>query len=193
MLALIEQGMLTGLKLGLDIGSTTAKAVITDSRDRVLFSEYNRHNGRIKSTVNTIINKALQKFSGQEMSLAITGSAGMGLSEKSGIPFVQELIASAEFVTTRHPEARTLIDIGGEDSKIIFLNSNGSHDLRMNGSCAGGTGAFIDQIATLLKMPVSKLNSLADKSEKSISDCIKMRSVCKNRCSEPAKPKDFTA
>jgi predicted CoA-substrate-specific enzyme activase len=98
------------------------------------------------------------------ISLSITGSAGMGVSEKLKIPFVQELIASAEYTSNFHPEAKTLIDIGGEDSKIIFFNENTGLDLRMNGSCAGGTGAFIDQMATLMNISHTDLNDLAHNS-----------------------------
>lgn len=154
--------MIKELLMGIDIGSTTAKAVILDESQQRLFDEYRRHNGNIIETLSEICNKAADKLGDIQMSLALTGSAGMGLAERLKLPFVQELIATAGFIENRNKKAKTLIDIGGEDSKIIFFNGSG-HDIRMNGSCAGGTGAFIDQMATLLDISLEKLNALAAK------------------------------
>lgn len=148
-------------KLGLDVGSTTAKAVLINSDLSIAFSDYQRHYGSIIETLTDIVKKAKNIFGNIELSVAITGSAGMGISEKTKIPFLQELIASSEFVDKFHPDIKTLIDIGGEDSKIIFFDDKSGHDLRMNGSCAGGTGSFIDQMANLLDVSLSKLDKLA--------------------------------
>ena len=148
-------------KLGIDVGSTTAKAALINSDLSVAFSDYQRHHGSIIDTVINIIKKVKSQFGNIELSVAITGSAGMGISEKTKIPFLQELIASSEFVDKFHPEIKTLIDIGGEDSKIIFFDDKSGHDLRMNGSCAGGTGSFIDQMASLLDVTLPELDELA--------------------------------
>ncbi len=96
-----------------------------------------------------------------EFDLLITGSAGLGIGEKFDLPFIQEVVASAEVVKLLYPQVKTLIDIGGEDAKMIFFSTEGPPDIRMNGSCAGGTGAFIDEMATLLNLPVSELDELA--------------------------------
>jgi predicted CoA-substrate-specific enzyme activase len=99
------------------------------------------------------------------VSLTVTGSIGMGLAERFGLPFIQEVVAATEFVKRLHPQIATIIDIGGEDAKIVYLKPNGNSDLRMNGNCAGGTGAFIDQMALLLDVPVEDMGGLAEKSE----------------------------
>ncbi|BBO93075.1 acyl-CoA dehydratase activase [Desulfosarcina ovata] len=148
---------------GIDIGSTTAKAVILDKEGGMVFSRYCRHQGKTVETTRRIFNDALEKLGDVELDLAVTGSAGMGAAEFFGLPFVQEVVASAHFIEKFFPEARTFIEIGGEDSKIIFFDDNGRPDIRMNGSCAGGTGAFIDQMAVLLDIDVAKLNVLAGK------------------------------
>ncbi|MCL5992219.1 MAG: CoA activase, partial [Bacteroidetes bacterium] len=153
--------MIEKLLTGIDIGSTTSKVVVLDNKNNTVFSDYRRHYGNIKGTLLDILKDTKSEIGNQELSIAITGSAGMGLSEKLGITFVQELIASAEYTSRFYPESRTLIDIGGEDSKIIFFNEKSGHDIRMNSSCAGGTGAFIDQMASLLNISLEKLNELA--------------------------------
>ncbi len=148
-------------KAGIDIGSTTAKAVIIDSCNQTVFSNYQRHYGNIKDSLLEICLSARKELGNVSLNLAVTGSAGMGISEKMELPFVQEVLAAAEFTSAFYPDIRTLIDIGGEDSKIIFFNEDSGQDIRMNGSCAGGTGAFIDQMATLLNISVDKLDELA--------------------------------
>lgn len=147
---------------GLDIGSTTAKMAVVDERGKIVFSAYQRHHTQIYQTIDTILTEALKQLGDCSVTLQITGSAGMGISEKIGIPFIQEIIATDVFVKTYHPEVKTLIDIGGEDSKMIFFNDDRLPDIRMNGNCAGGTGAFIDQIATLLNIETQDLNTLAE-------------------------------
>lgn len=149
--------------MGIDVGSTTAKVVILNQLAEVIFSEYRRHNAEPLVTLQTMLRGALQSLGDIKVDLLVTGSAGLGVSEKFNIPFIQEVVASAEVVKQLYPEVKTLIDIGGEDSKMIFFNAAGTPDIRMNGSCAGGTGAFIDQMATLLNIPVSELNVLAEK------------------------------
>ncbi|QIQ21364.1 acyl-CoA dehydratase activase-related protein [Zophobihabitans entericus] len=149
-------------RLGLDVGSTTAKCVVLDEQDNFVYTNYIRHNTHIVPTVIQILNEIKQQL-GHDilLSVKVTGSAGMGISEKADITFIQEVVAASEVVQRKYPDVRTLIDIGGEDSKMIFFFPDRPPDIRMNGSCAGGTGAFIDQMATLLNVPVSDFDTLA--------------------------------
>ena len=149
---------------GIDIGSTTAKVVICDDDGRILFSRYRRHQARTIEAVREIFKEAFEELGDVELDLAVTGSAGLGAAEVFQLPFVQEVIASARFIEKRFPETGTFIEIGGEDSKIIFFDGQFRPDIRMNGSCAGGTGAFIDQMAVLLDVEVSEMNALAENS-----------------------------
>ena len=150
------------LRTGIDVGSTTAKLVILNQNDEVIFSDYRRHNAETVLTLQAMVQEGIKSLGDIKINLLITGSAGMGISEKFNLPFIQEVVASAEVVRQFYPEVKTLIDIGGEDAKMIIFNADGTPDIRMNGSCAGGTGAFIDQMAVLLNVPVSKLNELAE-------------------------------
>ncbi|NIZ18789.1 CoA activase [Spirochaetales bacterium BR151] len=149
-------------RLGIDIGSTTAKIVLLDPENKQIFTRYRRHNTEVVATILGILHEVLTELGDIDLSVAITGTAGMGISEKTGIPFVQEVVAAAGVAKELYPECRTLIDLGGEDAKIIFFNQEMKPDIRMNGACAGGTGAFIDQMATLLGYPVEELSALAD-------------------------------
>ncbi len=152
-------------RLGIDIGSTTAKAVILNRDKDLLFSSYRRHNAETLQTVQAMLADAKEKLGDVEVEVLITGSAGMGVSERFALPFIQEVIASAEVVRQMYPQVKTLIDIGGEDAKMIFFRDAdaGMPDIRMNGSCAGGTGAFIDEMASLLNVPIADLDALASK------------------------------
>ncbi|MDR1269033.1 MAG: acyl-CoA dehydratase activase-related protein [Planctomycetaceae bacterium] len=150
----------TVLRLGLDIGSTTVKVVVfDDNRKQILGSWYSRHYADVFQTLHTLIAEALQYCEHYPFTVAITGSAGIGLSQKLGIPFVQEVIAGVESVSTFIPQTDVVIELGGEDAKITFFE--GSIDQRMNETCAGGTGAFIDQIAVTLKTDAPGVNDLA--------------------------------
>ena len=146
---------------GLDIGSTTAKLVLVNAADQLIFSRYERHYARIMDTVSGFFSQVVSELGDCRVHLCLTGSAGMGMSQEMDLPFVQEVIATHEVVRHRHPEVRTVVDIGGEDSKMIFLSPDRPPDIRMNGSCAGGTGAFIDQLAGLLNCSPNDLNQLA--------------------------------
>ncbi len=149
-------------KLGLDVGSTTAKCVLLDEHGNFVYTNYVRHNTHIIATVLRLLDEIVQKLGNNIiLSVKVTGSAGMGISEKAEIAFIQEVVAASEVVQRKYPEVRTLIDIGGEDSKMIFFFPDRPPDIRMNGSCAGGTGAFIDQMATLLNTPVQQFDLLA--------------------------------
>ncbi|MDR1497039.1 MAG: acyl-CoA dehydratase activase-related protein [Puniceicoccales bacterium] len=151
------------LNAGIDAGSTTLKLIVTEKDEgRVCFSDYQRHHADIPTALRAMLAKAAAALGGDSLlSIVVTGSAGLGLAESSGLPFMQESIAAAAMARRYHPLTRTLVDIGGEDAKMIFFESGHAPDIRMNGSCAGGTGAFIDQIATLLNCEASSLDTLA--------------------------------
>ncbi|MBQ8721033.1 MAG: hypothetical protein IJY67_02640 [Paludibacteraceae bacterium] len=149
--------------LGVDIGSTTMKVAIIDDNNNLIFSDYRRHNANIRHTARTIIGAMYNQLGTCRLRVMITGSVGMGYAERLGFNFAQEVVAAAEVVKQNYPNVHTFIDMGGEDSKMIFFNEGKVPDIRMNGSCAGGTGAFIDQTATLLGVDTAELNSLAEK------------------------------
>jgi predicted CoA-substrate-specific enzyme activase len=146
---------------GLDIGSTTAKLVLVDETDQLVFSRYQRHYARIMDTVSGFLGQVMADLGNCRLQLSVTGSAGMGFSQIMGLPFAQEVICTNEVVRQAYPSVQTVIDIGGEDSKMIFLSAGRPPDIRMNGNCAGGTGAFIDQLAALLDQSPADLNRLA--------------------------------
>ena len=148
-------------RIGLDVGSTTAKIAVIDMQSQLQYTGYLRHNTQIYDTVLSLLSSASSVVGNSPISLTITGSAGMGICEHTGIAFMQELIAATEVVRLLYPHVRTLIDIGGEDSKMIFFESNRIPDIRMNGSCAGGTGAFIDHMASLLNVETADMSLLA--------------------------------
>jgi len=152
-------------RLGLDVGSTTAKIVVVGNDNRVIHSKYVRHNTRIIETVLALLDGIKDVVDDSSVQLTVTGSAGYGLSEKLDMKFIQEVVSTSAVIKAFYPKVKTLIDIGGEDSKIIFFSENRVPDIRMNGSCAGGTGAFIDQIASLLNVSTQGLNDLAKKHE----------------------------
>ena len=149
--------------LGVDIGSTTMKVAVIDDNNNLLFSDYRRHNANIRQTTRHIMGSMYTKLGSCSLRVMITGSVGMGYAERLSFNFTQEVVAAAEVVKKNYPNVHTFIDMGGEDSKMIFFNEGKVPDIRMNGSCAGGTGAFIDQTATLLGVDTTELNSLAEK------------------------------
>jgi len=150
--------------LGIDVGSTTVKTVITDNIGDIVYSQYQRHLSKVKETVGEQLLLIDSQFRDCEFTVCITGSAGLGLAESAGIPFVQEVHAAFIAVSEKEPETDVVIELGGEDAKIIFFS--GGVEQRMNGSCAGGTGAFIDQMATLLGITADELDEMALRAEK---------------------------
>ncbi|MDY0235008.1 MAG: acyl-CoA dehydratase activase-related protein [Gudongella sp.] len=153
------------MRIGLDVGSTTLKCVVLDSEDNNLFQSYERHFSQIREKTAVLLQEIKNKFPDEkEAILTISGSAGMGLAERFNIPFIQEVYATRVAVNKTIDGADVVIELGGEDAKIIFL-TNGM-DVRMNGSCAGGTGAFIDQMATLMSVDLLEMNELAKGYEK---------------------------
>lgn len=150
--------------VGIDIGSTTVKVVVLDHTGKMLYHSYERHFAQVREKAVEQLKKAEEYLQGNEIAVSITGSAGLGVAKAAGIPFVQEVYATAAAVNRYYPQADAVIELGGEDAKIIFFR--GSLEERMNGSCAGGTGAFIDQMATLLDVDVNQLDELSLKHEK---------------------------
>lgn len=145
--------------LGIDIGSTTVKIAVLDKQNNILFSDYERHFANIQETLSTMVKKAFDKLGDMELAPMITGSGGLTIAKHLEIPFVQEVVAVATSLQDYAPQTDVAIELGGEDAKIIYFT--GGIDQRMNGICAGGTGSFIDQMATLLKTDAEGLNEYA--------------------------------
>ena len=151
--------MQKSLRMGIDVGSTTVKVVLLDQQDNYLYKKYIRHYANILDTVYTLLQEAQVGYENENVHVAITGSGGMAMADKVRIPFVQEVIAETKAIKALYPQTDVIIELGGEDAKVTYLGRTAEH--RMNGSCAGGTGAFIDQMATLLQTDASGLNKLA--------------------------------
>lgn len=153
------------IRIGLDVGSTTLKSVVLDESGAILYQQYERHYSQITLKVIEMLSGIQRMFPDQAtIRLCISGSAGMGLAQDLGIPFAQEVYATREAVNALLPGTDVVIELGGEDAKILFLS--GAMDVCMNGSCAGGTGAFIDQMATLLDISQDEMNALATNHKK---------------------------
>ena len=155
--------MQKSLRMGIDVGSTTVKVVLLDEQDNYLYKKYIRHYANILDTVHTLLQEAQVGYEDAKVHVAITGSGGMAMADKVRIPFVQEVIAETKAIKALYPQTDVIIELGGEDAKVTYLGRTAEH--RMNGSCAGGTGAFIDQMATLLQTDASGLNQLAMNSD----------------------------
>ena len=151
------------MKVGLDVGSTTIKCVVLDDTGNLIYSTYERHYSHILEKSEELLRRVAERY-GRTADLAISGSAGMGMAESVGVPFVQEVFATRVAANRLAPGTDCIIELGGEDAKILFLT--GGMEVRMNGSCAGGTGAFIDQMATLLKMSADEMDAAAQRAEK---------------------------
>ena len=152
------------LRVGIDIGSTTVKVVVLDEDDKLLFRSYERHYSKARERACETLRSIQDMLAGQKVKLVVTGSAGLGVAKAAGLDFVQEVYATAAAVNTYIPDTDAVIELGGEDAKIIFFG--GALEERMNGSCAGGTGAFIDQMATLMNVGADELDKLSLKHEK---------------------------
>ncbi|WP_199825307.1 2-hydroxyacyl-CoA dehydratase [Gorillibacterium timonense] len=147
------------MHIGLDVGSTTAKMVAVDQLGTIVYHSYRRHLSDVKNTVTALLSELRREFPGARATLNISGSAGLSLSKHMEVPFIQEVIACTQAVERFIPETDVVIELGGEDAKIIYFR--GGIEQRMNSACAGGTGAFIDQIASLLQTDAEGLNQLA--------------------------------
>lgn len=156
------------LWLGIDIGSTTTKivAVVPETKEMV-YSDYQRHNADQVESVRAALEKFKDRFSQCAVRLCLTGSGAKPLAESFGVPFVQEVVANSIALKRYYDRVGTAIELGGQDAKIIFFHQDSQtgqtsvSDMRMNGSCAGGTGAFIDEVASILKTPIEEIDGLA--------------------------------
>ncbi len=153
-----------GVFLGLDIGSTTAKLALVAANGRLLEAQYLRHGAAVRQTLSTMLDCLAAAYPGMAVSAAVTGSASLGLSETLGLPFVQEVVAASRAVSVLAPQTDVAVELGGEDAKLLYFGQG--MDLRMNEACAGGTGAFIDQMAALLHTDAAGLNRLAAGSQR---------------------------
>lgn len=151
-------------QIGLDVGSTTAKMVVLNDNKEIVFKSYQRHFSDIKNTILHLFSTLAQKVPTAELKINASGSSGLGLCKGMGVPFIQEVVACTEAVKSTMPNIDVIVELGGEDAKLIYL-TNGMEQ-RMNSACAGGTGAFIDQIASLLNTDAAGLNDLAASAEK---------------------------
>lgn len=146
-------------QVGIDIGSTTLKCVVLDSGGNIVYKSYERHLSRARQLTKDKFVELGGLLQGEQLKVSLTGSAGLGISEQSGLPFVQEVFATSGAARTYYPQADVVIELGGEDAKILFLR--GTPEERMNGTCAGGTGSFIDQMAALLAVDLDALDALS--------------------------------
>ena len=174
------------LHIGIDVGSTTVKLAILDEDRDVKFSVYRRHHADVRATIVEVLAEAAKAqdaaggaFGSQTMTIAITGSGGLLLAQWLGVEFVQEVIASKTAVETFIPATDVAIELGGEDAKIIYFDQG--IEQRMNGTCAGGTGAFIDQMASLLNTDAGGLNELAPGRHHHLSHRQPLRRVRQDR------------
>ncbi len=149
------------LRVGIDVGSTTIKVVVLNKERELVYQKYARHFSEINSVLKENLHALSKVIENKKFSLALTGSAGMGIAERIGLPFVQEVIACASAVKSLIPHTDTVVELGGEDAKVTYFGD--APEQRMNGVCAGGTGSFIDQMASLLSTDAQGLNALAEK------------------------------
>lgn len=147
-------------RIGIDVGSTTAKIVVLDASNEIIFSQYKRHNAQVGALVAEYFKDICKLIGSHPVKICVTGSVGMAIAEQLRAPFLQEVVAATEYARIAHPEAKCLIDIGGEDAKVVLFDKHNTQ-LRMNGNCAGGTGAFIDQMTVLMGVDNTRLNELA--------------------------------
>lgn len=152
------------LNIGIDVGSTTVKFVVMNNKKEIIFKDYRRHNSDTKGTIKFLFDEILSKFKDKEFKINMTGSGAIALSKYLKIPFIQEVIACKNAIYEYAKSADVAIELGGEDAKIIYFDH--TIEQRMNGTCAGGTGAFLDQMAILLNTDTKGLNELAQKGEK---------------------------
>lgn len=147
------------LHVGLDVGSTTVKLVVLDKNDSVLYKKYQRHFSDIKKTIFQLVSETYESYKNEDITVTVTGSGGLSVSQWLGLPFIQEVIAGTKAIERFIPHTDVAIELGGEDAKITYFDKG--IEQRMNGTCAGGTGAFIDQMSSLLQTDAMGLNELA--------------------------------
>jgi len=185
------------IKLGIDIGSTTIKFVALNTNDEIVASGYQIHHTQYLPLLQSILSDLHLKLGDVNVTVALTGSAGMGVCERFFFPFVQEVIAETECVKRIFPQCKTIIDMGGEDAKMVFLKEDAIPVMRMSGNCSGGTGAFLDQMAILLGCSTEHLSRLAEKSKRTYnmaSRCgVFSKTDVQNLISKHIPPEDIAA
>ncbi len=156
-------------RIGIDVGSTTVKLVVVDMESgEMLFDRYVRHNAKQSETVKELLNEAKEEFPDESFRVAVCGSGGKNIAQKMGVHYIQEVVANSAAVKKLYPNVKTAVELGGQDAKVIFFHYDeekkqlNTSDMRMNGSCAGGTGAFIDEIAALLDVKTEEFEALAE-------------------------------
>lgn len=184
------------MKVGLDVGSTTIKCVVLDDSDNIIYSTYERHMSHVVDKTEELLRRVAAEYVPDgRAAFAVSGSAGMGMAESVGAPFVQEVFATRVAANRLAPGTDVAIELGGEDAKILFLT--GGMEVRMNGSCAGGTGAFIDQMASLLKFSADEMDASALRAEKTYtiaSRCgVFAKSDVQPLINQGARPADIAA
>ena len=166
------------LHVGLDVGSTTVKIIVMDSNLNTIYEDYQRHFSDTKNTVCNVLENLIKKYPENSFTIALTGSGAMSASKFLNVEFIQEVVSCKRVVEKYIPETDVVIELGGEDAKIIYFDQ--SIEQRMNGTCAGGTGAFLDQMASLLHTDTAGLNELAKGYKTIYPYCISLWSFCKN-------------
>lgn len=167
------------LHVGLDVGSTTVKIIVMDENLNVIYSNYKRHFSDTKNTICNVLEHLIISYPENTFTIALTGSGAMSAANFLSLPFIQEVVSCKRAVEKYIPKTDVVIELGGEDAKIIYFDN--SIEQRMNGTCAGGTGAFIDQMASLLHTDASGLNELAKNHNMIYPIASRCRSICKNR------------
>ena len=160
------EGEILPIRIGIDIGSTTVKIAVLDDDDKLIYGDYQRHRADIRNTIISVVTQAFDKIENQfalgenqPLTVKVTGQGGLSVSQWLNVPFIQEVVAATTAVKKIIPQTDVVIELGGEDAKITYFT--GGVEQRMNGTCAGGTGAFIDQMAALLETDAAGLNELA--------------------------------
>lgn len=168
------------LHVGLDVGSTTVKIVVMNDNLDSLYTSYERHFSDTKNTVCRVLEKLADSYPNNEFTIALTGSGAMSAARFLDVPFIQEVVSCKRAVEKYIPQTDVVIELGGEDAKIIYFDK--FVEQRMNGTCAGGTGAFLDQMASLLHTDTMGLNELAKDFNTIYPIASRCRSICKDRC-----------
>lgn len=166
------------IHVGLDVGSTTVKVVVMNEKLNTIYTAYQRHFSDTRNTIYEVLTKLVEKYPTEELTIVLTGSGALSVSEFLGMTFIQEVIACKRSIERYIPRTDVAIELGGEDAKIIYFDK--SIEQRMNGTCAGGTGAFLDQMATLLNTDTMGLNELAKGYKTIYPIASRCRSICKN-------------
>lgn len=167
------------LHVGLDVGSTTVKIIVMDENLNIIYRDYKRHFSDTKNTICNVLENLIISYPENTFTIALTGSGAMSAASFLNLPFIQEVVSCIRAVEKYIPKTDVVIELGGEDAKIIYFDN--SIEQRMNGTCAGGTGAFIDQMASLLHTDASGLNELAKNHKMTYPIASRCRSLCKNR------------